>query len=74
MNLASGFDQRDRRVRPGLSMQQAKANNARDDQIDRHDEIQQPRRDQDEDAREKRHDGLKMSYAECHFMHFRMMR
>jgi hypothetical protein len=46
--------------------QNAKAKDADDDQVDRNDEIQQPRHDENENPCDERNDGLKIGDADGH--------
>src|SRR4051812_21940873 len=62
-----------RRKRPGgrecvawVSTQEAEADEPDDDQINRHDDIQQPRNDEDENAGDEGDDRLQMLDAEGH--------
>jgi hypothetical protein len=50
----------------GLLLDQTEPDDADDNQIDRNDEIQKPRHDENENAGEKRDDGLNVSCREDH--------
>src|SRR5262245_38718547 len=49
-----------------LLFDNSKPDDANDDQVDRHDVVEQTRHDQNQDAGDKRHDGLQVGDADGH--------